>query len=127
MSKTNPYSPPRSVTPLRPQRTFQIGNQDLFTLVVTSSFWTGIHCAAFDAAGKTLAYHRGTGSFIAGEAEVHRIAIATDQTARIQLFVDNELVEGNLFPHARRNAFLFVGFFIGLVILLLTLLAIRFL
>ena len=126
MTKANPYSPPRHGLPLRPQRTFQIGTEHPVKLVLTSSFWTGIHCTAFDAAGESLVSHRGTGKFLIAAQEPHEVEIATDPTARIQLFIDGEMVEGNLFAHARRNAFLFVGFFIGFLLLAIALLFWRF-
>lgn len=82
-------------------RRFQVGCDEVYTILVESSLWTGLRTHAIDAAGVSTPVHRGACRFEVGERERHEVEIQVDRTASVNAFVDGELVEKNLFPRTR--------------------------
>jgi hypothetical protein len=103
----NPYKPPATINQGvgRAVRSFQVGVDEINTVFVEASFLTGLKTHSIDAAGISGPVYRGVCRFEVGETERHQVMIETDGMARVNAYVDGELVEANLF--ARLRAFIF--------------------
>ena len=107
----NPYAPPATIDSRQGiVRSFQIGNAERFVIVIEASFWTGLKTRAVDSSGVTGPTYRGDCRFDVGETEVHDIEIGIDRWARLNLYVDGELLEGNLLARQRLFIFACVAF-----------------
>ena len=120
-NRVNPYEPPVALDrrTLKNVRSFQVGVDEISTIFVQSSYWTGITTQATDAAGISGPRRRGACQFEVGERERHRVRIEIDSLARVNAYVDGELVEANLFAGLR--ALIFSGITVAAVLLLLRL------
>jgi len=109
----NPYSPPATVHHRAGVacRSFQVGREEINTVIVETSLWTGLSTHSTDAAGNSTPVQRGPRQFEVGERERHQVEIQVDRTARVNAFVDGELVERNLFPRVRAVIFAMIALF----------------
>lgn len=90
----NPYRPPAPVSPrLGFVRTFQVGKQETHTVFIEASFWTGLRSYAVDAEGTAGPVHRGAAQFEVGKQERHEIRIEVDRSAKVNVYIDGELVQ----------------------------------
>lgn len=123
----NPYQPPVAVHKpiVGVIRSFQVGVREFSTVFVESSLWTGLRTYAVDAAGVTGPVHQGACRFEVGTQERHRVEIEIDGLARVNAYVDGELVEPNLLSGLRVHVFfrvavvmVLIAMIVGLVLLL---------
>ena len=118
----NPYEPPTSVNDRisGAVRSIQVGVNEITTVFVEASIWTGISTYARDVNSESGPVHRGPCQFQVGQREQHEIAIAVDGTGRVNAYVDGQLVEANLFARLRVRIFAIVAVFIIFVTVLAT-------
>ena len=109
----NPYEPPSSVNDrvFGAVRSFGVGVNEITTIFVEASIWTGIRTYARDVEDELGPVHRGPCQFEVGKLESHEITIAVDGTGRVNAYVDDQLVEANLFAHLRVRVFAIVAVF----------------
>ena len=118
----NPYEPPASVNDriAGAVRSFRVGEEEITTVFVEASVWTGIRTYARDLESHLGPVHRGPCQFEVGERERHEITIAVDGTGKVNAYVDGQLVEANLFASLRVRIFSIVAVFmivIGVLVL----------
>ena len=76
----NPYPPPvtfdhHSSTAIR---AFQIGNDEIHTVFVETSLWTGLKTYSTNSAGESTPMQRGACRFEVGDHERHQVEIQVD-------------------------------------------------
>ncbi len=115
----NPYLPPVTFDYHSGSagRSFQIGGDEMNTVFVEASLWTGLKTHSSNAAGKSTPVRCGPCRFELGERERHQVEIQVDRTARVSAFVDGELVERNMFPRLRATIIAIVVLFFVLIFL----------
>lgn len=109
----NPYQPPTSVNEqiTGARSSFQVGVNETITVFIEASIWTGIKTYARDMESNVGPVHRGSCEFEVGKVERHQIAVAVDNMARVNTYVDGQLVKANIFARLRIRIFaLVVGF-----------------
>ena len=116
----NPYEPPTSVNDRIADavRSFRVGAQEVSTVFVEASVWTGIRTYARDEESDSGPVHRGPCQFEVGKRERHEIMIAVDGTGRVNAYVDGQLVEANLFANLRVRIFAIVAVFMIVIFVL---------
>ena len=100
------------------RRSFQVGRDEISTILVETSLWTGLRTHSTNAAGNSTPVQRGACRFEVGERERHQVVIQVDRTARVNALVDGELVEHNLFPRSRAVIIALVFVFSVLVLVM---------
>jgi len=110
----NPYAPPQVDADwlVMRRRTFRIGREEIHTIIVETSLLTGLKTHTVDAAGNSTPTLRGTCRFHVGQREEHEVAVQLDDTQRVNLLVDDRLLEENLFPRMRATIFALTGVFL---------------
>lgn len=116
----NPYEPPATINQSvgGSVRSFQVGVDEINTVFVRASFWTGIRTYSTDAAGTSGPVHRGPCQFEVGNRERHQVKIEVDDLGKANAYVDGRLVEENLFARLRTVIFFSVAVFVVLILLL---------
>ena len=99
----NPYASPATTVGRLGSSThsFQVGQEEISTIFVETSIWTGLKTHSTDAAGKPTPVHRGACRFEVGKRERHQVAIKVNGIAKVDAFVDGKLIEYDLFPGTR--------------------------
>ena len=97
---TNPYAPPQVSTDglVKRRRIFQIGREEIYTIIIETSLLTGLKTHAIDSAGNSTPTLRGTCRFHVGQKEEHDVAVELDEMKRVNLLINDKLLEENLFP-----------------------------
>lgn len=90
-------------------------------MIVETSLARGLKTHTVDAAGKATPVQPGPCRIQVGEREEHQVEVELDRTHRVNVLVDGELVEGNLFPRMRATIFAIVIGFLLVTIVTLTL------
>ena len=90
-------------------------------MIVETSLARGLKTHTVDAAGKATPVQRGPCRIQVGEREEHQVEVELDATHRVNVLVDGELVEGNLFPRMRATIFAIVFGFLLVTTVTLTL------
>ena len=118
----NPYASPQAATDwlVKRRRTFRIGREEIHTIIVDTSLFTGLKTHTVDAAGTSSPKLRGTCRFPVGQREEHQVSVELDAMQRVNLLVDDKLIEKNLFPRMRVKIFALTCVFI----LVLTIIAV---
>ncbi|MGV7229621.1 MAG: hypothetical protein ACQ9IQ_13280 [Nitrospirales bacterium] len=88
------------------RRSFDVGSDEVTTIFVEASIFTGLRTHSTNSAGNSTLVRRGACRFQVGERERHEIAIEVDRTARVNALVDGEIQGHNLFPRIR---FIIIG------------------
>lgn len=116
----NPYESPASVNDRidGSVRSFRVGVDEITTVFVEASVWTGIKTYGRDALGNSGPVHRGPCQFEVGKSERHGIMIEVDGVGRANAYVDGQLVEANLFASLRVRTFFSVAVFIVVILVL---------
>ncbi len=96
-------------------RSFKVGGDEINTVFVEASLWTGLKTHSSNAARKSTPVQRGTCRFELGERERHQVEIQVDRIGRVSAFVDGKLVERNMFPLLHAVIFCLVFVFSVLV------------
>ena len=115
----NPYAPPATSYDCygMVRRTFQVGRDEIHTICVESSLWWGLRTHTIDAAGNPTPAQRGTCRFQVGKREQHHFEVQVDEAGRVNVLVDGELVEHNLFPRVQAVIIaLVVALFVAMVV-----------
>ncbi len=112
----NPYLPPATDNDHfgSSRRSFQVGLDELSTVSVETSLWTGLKTYSTNDRGISTPVHRGACRFEVGERERHQVEIRVDGTGRVNAFVDGELIIKNLFPKMRLLILSLVALFCAL-------------
>ena len=112
-SHENPYVSPATIGHRLEGavRSFQVGREEINTIFVETSLWTGLRTHSTNAAGDATPVQRGPCRLEVGERERHEVVIEVDKTARVNALVDGELVECNLFPRSRAVIMVLVALF----------------
>ncbi|MEO8495708.1 MAG: hypothetical protein ABI614_11600, partial [Planctomycetota bacterium] len=97
------------------------GREEIHTVIVETSLARGLKTHTVDAAGKATPVQGGPCRIQVGEREVHQVEVELDATYRVNVLVDGELVEGNLFPRMRATVFAIVFGFLLVTTVTLTL------
>lgn len=99
----NPYVSPVTVEDQSnaTRRSFRVGVQEVHTVVVETSLWSGLRTHTTNEVGTSTPVVRGNCEFEIGEHERHVIKVAVDGTGRMSLSVDGAVVERNMFPKRR--------------------------
>ena len=105
-------------------RSFQVGRDEIHTVCVETSLWTGLRTHSINAAGNSTPAQRGPCQFEVGERERHQVVIQVDKTGRTNALIDGELVEHNLFPR-RRAVIIALIALVSVLVVVLVYLAIR--
>lgn len=113
----NPYAPPTSVSERLDGavRSFRVGVDEVVTVFVEASVWTGITTYAQDSEGNSGPTHRGHCQFEVGQRERHEVVIEVDRNGRANAYVNGQLVEANLFARLRVRIFFIVGVFVATI------------
>ena len=83
------------------RRSFDVGSDEITTIFVEASIFTGLRTHSTNSAGNSTPVRRGACRFQVGERERHEIVIQVDRTARVNALVDGKMREHNLFPRIR--------------------------
>jgi hypothetical protein len=116
----NPYEPPALVNDgiVGAVRSFRVGVEEIITVFVEASVWTGIRTYARDVESDSGPVHRGPCQFEVGTRERHEVTIEVDGTGRVNAYVDGQLVEANLFASLRLRIFSIVAVFMIVIFVL---------
>lgn len=122
-ASANPYQSPASpsLKNNRNVRCFQVGVDEVYTVVVQASPWTGISTYSIDSTGVAGSVHRGPCQLEVGKTKPHQVQIAVDNTGKVNAYVDGELVQANLFAKLRILVFANVIAFIVLCVAIFSL------
>ncbi|MEQ9408196.1 MAG: hypothetical protein RIK87_10745 [Fuerstiella sp.] len=82
-------------------RSFRVGVDEINTVFVESSLWSGLRTHFVDATGMPGTVYRGPCRFETGQRERHQVAIEVDGLGRVNAYVDGVLAEENLFASVR--------------------------
>ena len=99
----------------------RVGREEIHTLIVETSLARGLKTHTVDAAGNATPVQRGPCRILVGEREEHQVEVELDAKHRVNVLVDGELIEGDLFPRMRATIFAIVFAFLLVTTVSLTL------
>ncbi len=96
----NPYEPPTTVNDSFGGFlwSIRVGVETPQVVCVSGSLLKGIRTYVTDADGNRGPVHRGPVDFQVGQQEVHSVRIEVNEAGKANAYVDDVLVEANLFP-----------------------------
>ncbi|MEM7477522.1 MAG: hypothetical protein AAF483_21255 [Planctomycetota bacterium] len=111
MEEENPYQPvlDRSQRAGVDMRSFRFGSKKVFILVVESSIWSGVSTFFVDPKFGESPKKRGPCKLEFGNEERHQVEIRIDSLGRLDLVLNDCVIESDLFADKRKRILRWVG------------------